>query len=54
MLEHPLRRTPIYEKIILRILDTMEDLKRSTFPTTVPTSFLPELGNNAWTSTEKR
>ena len=28
MLEHPLRRTPIYEKIILRILDTMEDLKR--------------------------
>lgn len=27
MLEHPLLRTPIYEKIILRILDTMNDLK---------------------------
>ena len=31
MLEHPLRRTPIYEKIILRILDTMEDLKEIYF-----------------------
>ena len=31
MLEHPLRRTPIYEKIILRILDTMEDLKEIHF-----------------------
>ena len=31
MLEHPLQRTPIYEKIILRILDTMEDLKEIHF-----------------------
>lgn len=31
MLEHPLQRTPIYEKIILRILDTMEDLKEIYF-----------------------
>ena len=31
MLAHPLLRTPIYEKIILRILDTMEDLKEIRF-----------------------
>lgn len=31
MLAHPLLRTPIYEKIILRILDTMEDLKEIHF-----------------------
>lgn len=31
MLAHPLLRTPIYEKIIIRILDTMEDLKEIRF-----------------------
>lgn len=54
MLAHPLLRTPIYEKIILRILDTMEDLKRSAFPTTVPMSSLPEGVNISWTSTRMK
>lgn len=54
MLAHPLLRTPIYEKIILRILDTMEDLKEIRFSDDRTHVVLTGRVNISWTSTRMK